>query len=253
MNRRASERLASALGDGFVVRRSARLVDDEAPHRRDLTGLHPSGAALRRGHRLGGGGPSASTTRSRSWSPSSAGSRPDPGHRRDPEPGHRVGPGRGPGRSGRSAPGSGWLGWPGGGHSGLGALHGHLRSLGARGGLDGQRGRRRGSPVAVGIGVTLLAAICPARQGARSDPVAALRDVAVDGGRVGLFRSVGGLVLLAGGLALGLGRLPRAARAPPTRPGSAPVSCSWRSSCLGRWWPVRSPGCSGRRCAGCGG
>ncbi len=56
----------------------------------------------------------------------------------------------------------------------------------------------------VGIGVTVVAALLPARRASKVPPVAALREVAVDGGRVGRIRPVVGLVVLAIGLALGL-------------------------------------------------
>lgn len=56
----------------------------------------------------------------------------------------------------------------------------------------------------VGIGVTVVAALLPARRASKVPPVAALREVAVDGGRVGRIRPVVGLAVLAIGLALGL-------------------------------------------------
>ncbi len=57
---------------------------------------------------------------------------------------------------------------------------------------------------AVGIGVTVVAALLPARRASKVPPVAALRDVAVDGGRVGRIRTAVGLALLAGGAGLGV-------------------------------------------------
>ncbi len=56
----------------------------------------------------------------------------------------------------------------------------------------------------VGIGVTVVAALLPARRASKVPPVAALRDVAVDGGRVGRVRPVVGLALLAAGVGFGL-------------------------------------------------
>jgi putative ABC transport system permease protein len=56
----------------------------------------------------------------------------------------------------------------------------------------------------VGIGVTVVAAQLPARRASKVPPVAALREVAVDGGQVGRLRPIIGLVVLAIGLALGL-------------------------------------------------
>lgn len=56
----------------------------------------------------------------------------------------------------------------------------------------------------VGIGVTVVAALLPARRASKIPPVAALREVAVDGGKVGRIRPIIGLVVLAVGLALGL-------------------------------------------------
>ncbi|HMJ75204.1 MAG TPA: FtsX-like permease family protein [Iamia sp.] len=56
----------------------------------------------------------------------------------------------------------------------------------------------------VGIGVTVVAALLPARRASKIPPVAALREVAVDGGQVGRIRPVVGLVTLAAGLGLGL-------------------------------------------------
>jgi putative ABC transport system permease protein len=65
-----------------------------------------------------------------------------------------------------------------------------------------------GSTVAValgvGVGVTVVAALLPARRASRVPPVAALREVAVDGGQVGRIRPVIGLATLALGLGLGL-------------------------------------------------
>lgn len=87
--------------------------------------------------------------------------------------------------------------------TGLGAL---MATFGASAPVDGLviEPATVAIALAVGIGITLLAALAPAWRGAKVRPVAALRDVAVDGGRVGLVRAIGGLVLLAGGLALGL-------------------------------------------------
>ena len=56
---------------------------------------------------------------------------------------------------------------------------------------------------AVGVGVTVVAALVPARRAASIAPVAALREAAVDGGRVGAVRAVAGAVALAVGLAVG--------------------------------------------------
>ena len=56
----------------------------------------------------------------------------------------------------------------------------------------------------VGIGVTVVAALLPARRASRVAPVAALRDSAVDGGRVGRIRTVIGLVLLLAGAGAGI-------------------------------------------------
>lgn len=56
----------------------------------------------------------------------------------------------------------------------------------------------------VGIGVTMIAALLPARRASKVPPVAALRDVAVDGGRVGRIRTGIGLALLAVGVVLGV-------------------------------------------------
>lgn len=56
----------------------------------------------------------------------------------------------------------------------------------------------------VGIGVTVVAALLPARRASKVPPVAALREVAVDGGQVGRIRPIIGLVVLAAGLGLGI-------------------------------------------------
>ena len=56
---------------------------------------------------------------------------------------------------------------------------------------------------AVGVGVTVVAALVPARRAASIAPVAALREAAVDGGRVGPVRAVAGAVALVAGLAIG--------------------------------------------------
>jgi putative ABC transport system permease protein len=87
--------------------------------------------------------------------------------------------------------------------TGLGAL---MATFGASAPVDGLVVESATVAIAlvVGIGITLLAALAPAWRGAKVRPVAALRDVAVDGGRASLIRSIGGLVLLAGGLGLGL-------------------------------------------------
>ncbi len=58
--------------------------------------------------------------------------------------------------------------------------------------------------LAVGTGVTVVSALLPARRASRVAPVAALRDMAVDGGRVGRVRTAVGLVILAVGAALGI-------------------------------------------------
>ncbi|MGI8937828.1 MAG: ABC transporter permease [Iamia sp.] len=57
---------------------------------------------------------------------------------------------------------------------------------------------------AVGIGVTVVAALLPARRASRVPPVAALRDIAVDGGRVGRIRTALGPTLLALGAGMGV-------------------------------------------------
>lgn len=56
----------------------------------------------------------------------------------------------------------------------------------------------------VGIGVTVVAALLPARRASNVPPVAALREVAVDGGRVGRVRLAVGAAVLAVGIGLGL-------------------------------------------------
>jgi putative ABC transport system permease protein len=58
---------------------------------------------------------------------------------------------------------------------------------------------------AVGVVVTLLSALLPARRAARVAPVAAMRDVAVEPRRPGVKRTVVGIVLTAGGMASVIG------------------------------------------------
>lgn len=57
--------------------------------------------------------------------------------------------------------------------------------------------------LAVGTGVTVGSALLPARRASRVAPVQALREVAVDGGRVGRLRTGAGLAALALGVGLG--------------------------------------------------
>jgi len=58
--------------------------------------------------------------------------------------------------------------------------------------------------VGVGIGVTVVAALLPARRASRVAPVAALREAAIDGGRVTWVRTAAGLAFLGLGIGLGL-------------------------------------------------
>jgi putative ABC transport system permease protein len=98
--------------------------------------------------------------------------------------------------------------------SGLGLLAGMgLASLlsaamGSFSGVEGSSLVIEGSTVvtafAVGTGVTVAAALLPARRASFVPPVAALREVAVDGGRVGRIRPVVGAAVLALGAGLGI-------------------------------------------------
>ena len=73
----------------------------------------------------------------------------------------------------------------------------------------------------VGMGVTLVAALLPARRASRVPPVAALRDLAVDGGRVGRIRTGIGLALLVAGGALGISAAIRHSGATPAGTAAA--------------------------------
>lgn len=61
-----------------------------------------------------------------------------------------------------------------------------------------------GAALGVGVGVTVVAALLPARRASRVPPVAALRENAIDGGRVGRVRTAVGLAVAILGAGLGL-------------------------------------------------
>lgn len=61
-----------------------------------------------------------------------------------------------------------------------------------------------GAALGVGVGVTVVAALLPARRASRVPPVAALREIAIDGGRVGRVRTAVGLAVAILGAGLGL-------------------------------------------------
>lgn len=71
----------------------------------------------------------------------------------------------------------------------------------------------------VGIGVTVVSALLPARRASQVPPVAALRDLAVDGGQVGRIRTGIGVALL--GLGAGLGVTAALRESGATMAGSA--------------------------------
>ncbi|WCO67342.1 FtsX-like permease family protein [Iamia majanohamensis] len=75
--------------------------------------------------------------------------------------------------------------------------------------------------LSVGIGVTVVAALLPARRASRVPPVAALRDLAVDGGRVGRVRTAVGLALLVTGGGLGITAAVRHSGATPAGTAAA--------------------------------